>query len=89
MNTKEGNVTDLATLELKNKQFLEQSWGNIVEDADVERRLLQDIEDMDSGHGDEGFKVVSTSKNKQIKKKPVLVSSYKTRVKPVLPKPFK
>jgi len=40
----EGNAIDLAILDRENKQFLDQSWANIAEDEDAERRMLQDMD---------------------------------------------
>jgi len=82
---------DLAPLERKNKEFLDKSWANIAEDEEREKRLLLQLDALDgntSVQSHDGFQVVK-SKKTSVKKKPVVVSSYKTRGKAGNPKPFK
>jgi len=82
---------DLAALERKNKEFLDKSWANIVEDEEGEKSLLLQLDALDgttSAQSHDGFQVVK-SKKTFVKKKPAVVSSYKTRGKAGNPKPFK
>jgi hypothetical protein len=55
----------LLEMEKKNKEFIEMSWTNIVEDEESEQRLLKQLEE---DHQDD-FQVVNRSRGKPIKKK--------------------
>jgi len=54
----------LKELEAKNKAFLDQSWANIIENEEVEQRLLQEMEseDLPETHMNELFQIAQKSK---------------------------
>lgn len=82
-----------ANIEIQNKQFLEQSWANMAEDVDAEKRLIQHLESdphiLTAPANAEDFQVVSRKKGKTIKKPPLSKSQYSTRAKASNVKPFK
>lgn len=76
-------------MENRNREFLHQSWANMAEDVDAETRLRRDLEESPIQEDvDDDFQVVK-SKGKMTKKKPATVSTYGTRKKAGIPKPFK
>jgi len=80
-------------LDKQNRDFLDKSWANIIENEAAEDRLLKDIEVEDSSQIEQpanidDFQVVLKNKKKGTLRNPVL-RSYSTRAKASNPRPFK
>lgn len=85
MNAEQLEKERLLELEKKNKEFLANSWANIIDDEDAEQRLLNHLEE-DPQHD---FQVVCRSKDKATKKKTHVKTSYQTRKKAGNSKPLR
>lgn len=73
-----------------NENFPQQSWANIMEDEEAEKRLLHDIEaSQPQGSHDDGFEVVKHRAKAPKKKATPVASRYGTRNNVGNPKPFK
>lgn len=75
----------LLEIENKNKEFLQDSWENIVNDEAIEQIFLKQLEE----DPQDGFQVVSRSKGKLVKKKTPIKSDYATIFKSGNTEPFK